>query len=256
MSKKIQDYIKLDKPLIIFTLETTGLALSVDRIVRLTYKKYLLNSREMNGNMLINPEMSIPTEASTIHGITDEVVADQPTFASVSKDLWEIFNNCYYSGCNITRFDLPLLRREFLRNGLDLDYKNSDILDIKRIYGYLEPYTLDRAYQEYCHKELESDRNQELAVNAASEILIEQLKRYGSEVIMSIPNETEIDEVDQSECKFYWQDGEPYFAFSRFKHLPLKTVAQKERKFLEWMLSADFSKKVKSTVSWVLRKNN
>jgi len=256
MSKQLLDYFKLDKPLIVFSLATTGLALSVDRIVRLSYTKYLLNSREISATTLINPEMSIPAEATTVHAITDEMVAGSPNFASQSKALWDIFNNCYYSGYNITRFDLPLLRREFIRSGLDLEYQAENIFDIKTIYSYLEPHTLKRAYKEYCSKDFEAEHNQDASVKASSEILLEQFKRYGLEIIQKVPGEVNWEDTDLSESKFYWQDGEPYFAFSRFKHQPVIAVAAKERKFLEWMLSADFSEKVKHTVSWVLRKNN
>jgi len=254
MVVNIEKYFKLDKPLIVFSLATTGLALSMDRIVKLSYIKIAVNGRKTETSYLFNPAMPIPGEATEIHSINDEMVKNQQNFTEKAKELWEVFNNSYYSGFNITQFDLPLLRREFIRAGLDFNYQPGDILDVRTIYNYLEPRNLADAYQNYCQTKFEIENDQEAGVRAALEVFVAQTKKYGQDVIKHIPAQGYADEPELSERKFYWQEGEPYFAFSRFKHLPVADVAKKNRGFLEWMLLADFSTRVKNTIKLALKR--
>lgn len=254
MTDKLNNEIKLDRPLVIFTLATTGLALSLDRVVKLSYLKVMPNGRQTEATLLFNPGMSIPEEASEIHGVRSSMVAESPFFADKAKELWDVFNNCYYSGFNITKFDLPLLRREFVRCGMDFNFQGRDILDTSTIYNYLEPRSLSGAYHKYCRKDLEAEHDQIVEVKAVLDIIKEQVKKYSQDVVFNVPAEGYEEESDLPERKFYWHEGEPYFAFSRFKHLPVSDVAKKNPGFLEWMLLADFSNRVKNTIKLALKR--
>ena len=90
MLNKIPKLIELDKPLIIFDIETTGLSITMDRIIELAYLKIMPNGVTFKGDVLLNPDMSIPKEASEIHGLTDEDVKDKPSFREKAQELWEI----------------------------------------------------------------------------------------------------------------------------------------------------------------------
>jgi DNA polymerase III subunit epsilon len=107
--------LKLSKPLVIFDLETTGLVLSMDKIIEVAYIKIMPNGRILKDNLFLNPEMEISKEASEVHGITDADVANMPTFRDKAKEMWDVFNDCYYGGFNVVNFDLPMLKREFIR---------------------------------------------------------------------------------------------------------------------------------------------
>ncbi|MFH0840727.1 MAG: 3'-5' exonuclease [bacterium] len=247
MIKKLSELLNLDKPLVIFDLETTGLAISVDKILRLAYCKIMPNGRYTEGDILFNPEMEIPAEASEIHGITNNEVVGHPTFKMKSKELWGIFSDCYYSGFNVGNFDLPVLRREFLRVGMDLDYPEEMVIDIKDIYHYMEPRTLSGTYHYYCKKDYDNTLNTQQNVNASAEILFEQARKYGAESIKKV-HEYREDIRNAKEKKFYWRDGEPYFAFSRFRHKPISEIVEQDRGFLEWIISANFTGRVKNIV--------
>jgi len=251
MPHKIKELTNFDKPLVVFDLETTGLSISTDKIVQIAYLKILPNGRIIEGDLLVNPEMEISTEAAETHGITNEMVADKPTFKELVSNLWEIFDNCYYSGFNIARFDLPLLRREFIRAGYDLEYSDDSIIDTKIVYHYMEPRTLSAAYKYYCNKEHVGAHSALADTKAAAEILSKQLEKYGYDFIKKIHENIDEKYVDK-EKKFYWRDGEAYFAFSRYKDKALSEVAANHQDFLNWMMEADFSKIVKNIVKKAL----
>ena len=141
MLNKIPQLIKLDKPLVIFDLETTGLSVNLDRIVEIAYLKIRPDGAVLKGDWLLNPEMKIPDEAFAIHGISDAKVKDQPIFKDKAEELWEIFKDSHYSGFNVFGFDLPILKREFLRVGKDFNYAEARVIDAKIIYHFMEPRT-------------------------------------------------------------------------------------------------------------------
>ena len=79
--------INLTKPLVFFDLETTGLNVGKDKIVEISFIKVMPDGEEIERTELINPGIHIPEECSAIHGITDQDVADKPTFAEIADDL-------------------------------------------------------------------------------------------------------------------------------------------------------------------------
>ncbi len=113
---------------IFFDLETTGVDISKDRICELSAIKTDLNLKILEKKtVLINPCVTIPEEATKIHGISNEMVKDKPTFSQYSKALFAYFQGSILAGYNIKRFDIPLLVEEFLRCGLDLQI--SEVID-------------------------------------------------------------------------------------------------------------------------------
>jgi len=253
--KKITDLISLDKPLVIFDLETTGLSVNLDRIVEIAYLKIEPSGEISKGDLFLNPEMKIPAEAFAIHGISDDKVKDAPTFKDKAEELYEIFKDCIYSGFNAFNFDLPILKREFLRVGIDFDFANSKIIDAKVIYHKMEPRDLAAAYKFYCKKE-HVDAHSALAdVEATAEILTKQLEKYEEtrdwDFIYKIHHASDDRFVD-TDRKFYWRGGEAYLAFSKHKDRSLADVAKTDSGFLSWILGADFSEETKDIVQKAL----
>jgi len=249
--KKIIDLIFLEKPLVVFDLETTGLSVNLDRIVEIAYLKIMPNGQMLKGDWLLNPEMKIPAEALAIHGISDDKVKEAPTFKEKAGELYEIFNDCAYSGFNVFGYDLPMLKREFLRAGKDFDYANAKVIDAKVIYHCMEPRTLAAAYKFYCKKEHKEAHNALADVEATAKILAKQLEKYEEardwDFIYKIHHSADDRFVD-NDRKFYWRSGEAYFAFSKHKDRPLEEIAKVDRGFLEWIISADFSEETKDIV--------
>jgi len=249
--KEITKHLKLVKPLIIFSLETTGDSISSDKIVSIAYMKILSDSRIIKEEFLLNPKMEISREAIAVHGITDKNIKDKPTFRDKAQEIWSIFNDCCYAGFNIINFDLPLLRREFVRIGMDFEYNNNDIFDSRVVFNYMEPRTLSGAYKYYCKQAHINIHSSMADVEALAGIIEKQLEKY--EVIRDWDFVKEINEARDSaspehERKFYWRNSEAYFNFSKYKDTPLSEVVQSDPAFLKWIIKADFSEDTKNIV--------
>lgn len=252
--KKLTKLLKFEKSLVIFDIETTGLNISSDKIVELAYVKVWPNGRVKKDDMLLNPEMKITLEASAVHGIRSQDVKDKPAFRVKSQELWDVFNGCYYSGFNIINFDLPILRREFIRVGMDFEYVTSDIIDSREIFLKMVPRTLSSSYEYYCKRKLNEWHTALNDTEATAEILVRQLEKYKEirdwEFINKL-HQTEEEAMDSTR-KFYWLHGTAYFAFSKYRDKSLKQIARNDPKFLEWILAADFNDDVKSVVRMAL----
>lgn len=250
--KHILEVTKLDKPLVIFDLETTGLALAYDRIIELAFVKIMPNGRVMEKDMFFNPEIEIPSEVTAIHGIKQEDVAEKPLFRDQVQEIWDIFNDCYYGGFNVVNFDLPMLRREFLRAGYDFNFTRKQIIDSKIIYHAMEPRDLSAAYKYYCQKEMVNAHSALADVHASADILDQQLKKYDYQLIRQIGEAPDDRYVDE-EKRFYWRSGEAYLNFSKHKDRSLAEVAHSDPGFLQWILGADFSLETKNIVERALQ---
>src|SRR5690606_29054696 len=109
----------LKRPLAYIDLETTGVNPGVDRIVELAIVKVMPDSSRVVKRKIINPEMVIPKSSSDIHGITNEMVKDAPTFKQVANEIKQFLDNCDLAGYNSNKFDIPVLVEEFCRAGID-----------------------------------------------------------------------------------------------------------------------------------------
>ena len=257
--KKILKLLKLDRPLVIFDVETTGLNLHSDKIVELAYTKINENGRVKKEDMLLDPEFKISLEAIAVHGIRNRDVREKPKFRDKAQELWDIFYDCYYSGFNIINFDLPLLRREFIRCGMDFEYSVDRIIDSREIFQKMVPRTLSSTYEYYTKKKLVHWHTAQNDVESATEILVHQLEKYKEVRDWEFINLIHRDDAESfldSTRKFYWLKGEAYFAFSKYNNRRLKDIAVEDQKFLEWILSADFSEEAKNVVRKALGEND
>jgi len=169
--------LQLNKPLAFIDLETTGINLGKDRIVEIAIVKILTDKTQSIKRKLLNPEIPIPLQASEVHGITDEMVKEAPTFKQVAQELKQMLDGCDLAGYNSNRFDIPLLMEEFLRAEVDFDMKNRRLLDVQNIFHKMEPRTLGAAYRFYCNKNLDGAHSADVAASATYEILEAQLEK-------------------------------------------------------------------------------
>ena len=146
--------LNLKRPIIFFDLETTGIDIARDRIVEISMVKVMPDGEEIVRTRRINPGMPIPAEATAIHGITDEDVKDCPLFPQIAKSLAQFIEGCDFGGFNSNRFDLPMLVEEFMRAGVDVDFRKRKFIDVQNIFHKMEQRTLVAAYKFYCGKDL------------------------------------------------------------------------------------------------------
>ena len=170
--------LNLKRPIIFFDLETTGIDIARDRIVEISMVKVMPDGEEIVRTRRINPGMPIPAEATAIHGITNEDVKDCPLFPQIAKSLAQFIEGCDFGGFNSNRFDLPMLVEEFMRAGVDVDFRKRKFIDVQNIFHKMEQRTLVAAYKFYCGKDLADAHSAEADTLATYEVLKAQLDRY------------------------------------------------------------------------------
>lgn len=103
---------------IYYDTETTGVRSDKDRIIEIAGYNPLTGQSFCE---FINPGMPIPKEATSIHHITDEMVASSPSFAEVGKAFIEFCGpNAVLIAHNNDAFDKPFLEQECQRNLINL----------------------------------------------------------------------------------------------------------------------------------------
>ena len=100
--------LNIQKPLVIFDLETTGLDFCKDRVIQLSYIKVMPDGEEKRVNLTINPLIPIPQFITELTGISDADVADKPSFKELAPQLAEEFKGCDLAGYNSNNFDIPM----------------------------------------------------------------------------------------------------------------------------------------------------
>ncbi|WP_294748439.1 3'-5' exonuclease [uncultured Prevotella sp.] len=176
--------LNLNKPLVVFDLETTGLDLVKDRIIQISYIKVTPDGKEERGDHLINPECEILPIITQLTGISNEDVKDKPTFKQLAKTLAEKFMGCDFAGFNSNNFDIPLLAEEFLRAGIDFDFSKCRLIDACTIFRKMERRNLASAYKFYCGRKMEEDFEAHRAdqdTEATYRVLMGQLDYYTEE---------------------------------------------------------------------------
>lgn len=239
----------LKKPLVFFDLETTGTNITHDRIVEISFLKLMPDGSAVEKSRRINPGIPIPAEATAIHHITDDDVADEPTFDKVAKSLAQYFAGCDFAGFNSNRFDLPLLDEEFKRAGVDFDFGNSRFIDVQTIYHKREPRTLVAAYRYYCGKNLEDAHSAQADTRATYEVLMAQLDHYGD-----LPDDVEkLSEyasqnrnVDFMGRLVFDDNGDEIINFGKYKGRKAADVLSSDPGYYSWIMSGDFSNNTKN----------
>lgn len=244
--------LKLKKPVVFFDLETTGLNLLTDRIVQISYIKVMPNGEEIERNYLVNPERPIPPETTEIHHITDEMVADQPTFKELAKKIAQEWQGCDLAGFNSTRFDIPLLIEEMYRANVDFDIEKRRLIDVMNIYHKKERRNLAAAYKFYCGKELEGAHSADADTRATYEVLKAQLDHYDDlENDMDWLHEySKKDNIADIVGNLVYNDKkEPCFNFGKHKGKTVREVFEKEPTYYAWIMDGQFAQSTKHFVT-------
>ena len=233
----------LTKPICFFDLETTGINVAKDRIVEIAILKVYPNGNKESKTWLVNPEMQIPEDVIAVHGISNEKVANEPTFKELSKEIYAMIKDSDLGGFNSDRFDIPVLAEEMLRAEIDFDMKSTVSVDVQTIFHKMEKRTLAAAYKFYCNKELTDAHSAAADTNATYEVLLSQLDRY-PDLENNVKKLSEFSRRKQS-LDFAGfiaidEDGEPIFSFGKHKGKKVDQVLEKEPGYFGWILNADF----------------
>ncbi|MEE8412899.1 MAG: 3'-5' exonuclease [Acidobacteriota bacterium] len=244
--------LQLTRPIVCFDLETTGIDPASDRIVEISILRLEPDGTRLTRTRRINPGRPIPEEATAVHGIRDEDVADAPSFRQVAKGLLELLEGADLTGFNVARFDIPLLDREFRDCKLNLGLDQRRIVDAMTIFHRMEPRDLSAATRFYLGREHAGAHTAEADVAVSFEILEAQLARYDElpdtvDALDAWLRRVPENAADQS-GKFVHEDGRVVFNFGKHKGKPLAEVAVAAPDYLKWILGSDFPDDAKQVV--------
>ncbi|MBO5188806.1 MAG: 3'-5' exonuclease [Alistipes sp.] len=244
--------LKLKRPIVFFDLETTGVDTANDRIVEISMIKVMPDGEEITRTRRLNPEMPIPAEATAVHGITDEDVKDQPTFAQVAKSLAQFIQGCDFGGFNSNRFDLPILAEEFLRVGVEVDLKRRHFVDVQNIFHKKEQRTLVAAYKFYCDQNLDDAHSAEADTRATYEVLKAQLDRYDdleNDIEFLAEYSSRGRSADFAGCILYNDKEEEIFGFGKYKGQSVVEVLRRDPGYYSWMMNGQFPQYTKHVLT-------
>jgi DNA polymerase-3 subunit epsilon len=235
---KLTDKIKLERPVIFFDLETTGINLETDQIVEIAVTKIYPNGDEEKKVRRVKPTIPISPEATDVHGITEQDVENEPTFSSISKSMKEFFDGSDIAGYNSNGFDVPILIKEFQRSGIEFDTTGILFIDIFNLERKLNSNDLSSVYKRYTGKTLDDAHSADADTNATVEIFMHQLERLDENVDL-----VDVDDFIQGDKrrvdisgKIYDVKGEWFWNFGKHKDKPLS----ENKSYIRWALSADF----------------
>lgn len=235
--------LKLNKPICFFDIESTGLSVVNDRIVEISILKVFPNGNKESRTWLVNPEKSIPPEVTAIHGITNEKVANEPTFKELSHRIYEMIKDSDLAGYNSNKFDIPMLAEELLRAEIEFDFSKKKAVDVQNIFHRKEQRTLEAAYRFYCDKTLENAHSAAADTEATYEILKAQLDRYDdieNSVNFLSEYSNRFNAADFAGFIIRNKEGKELFSFGKYKNQSVEEVLDKDPGYYGWIQKSDF----------------
>lgn len=244
-----------DRRLAVLDLETTSLDIYDARIVEIAYVIFAPKQPPRVFSRKINPKTPIAPEAIATHGLTQELLAGEPTFEQLSTTILQDLEECDLAGFNIDYFDLPILCREFQRVGVNDFAAGRKIIDAKKIYHKNETRRLTDAVRLYLGIEHDEAHQALGDAMATAAVLSEQIKRY------SLPSDiiSLADYCDESPKHFADRTGkitwrysypgiyEQVFNFGKHAGKSLRKVAYNYHTstYFGWLMTSEMSEEIK-----------
>lgn len=268
----LKNTFELNKDIVFFDVEATGLNVVKDRIIQIALIKFESGKEEPSyKELLINPgPVLISEEAFNVHGISPAMVANKPTFDKVAQELWDFIGDADLAGYNSDRFDIPLLMEEFARAGFNFHLDNRSTVDVQKIFYKMEPRTLSAAYKLYCDKNIDNAHDAMADVSATVEVLQGQIRRYKGvdfvdgdgfshpdpitnnvEKLSKFTNDSRT--VDVTQRLKYNHKGEIVFNFGKYIGKNAAEILSKDKQYYNWILDKDFSVQVKQIIKKLVK---
>lgn len=247
---------KLTRPLAFIDAETHVPGLqpdpAADRIISFAILRVETNGKESSYEWLLNPGCPISPGATKIHGITDEMVRDCPSFKQRASHIMGHINGCDLAGFCCRDYDVPLLWEEFYRAGIKWDLTGVNIIDAGIIFRVKEERTLTAAMKFYCGKDHAGAHGAKADVAASRDVLWHQLVRYpdlGDMNPGSLSAHLDDGRIDLAGKIVKGPDGRPTYAIGKAKGVAVVD----DPGFGHWMLKNNFSEQTKQVLRSILR---
>ncbi len=263
-------HIPLDRDLVFFDIESTGLNVIRDRIVQIAMVKLHVDGRTTKElEMLINPGIPVSEEAYAVHGLGPKELANKPSFQQVAQQLFDFIGGADLAGYNSNRFDVPLLMEEFARCGFELDISKRRLIDVQRIFYRMEPRTLAAAVKFYTGQPMENAHDALADVKATLAVFQGQLALYkdqdfvdtdGSIIEKPLGRDmdaiadfcTDTTSLDVTGRLKRNKEGVAVFNFGKYQGKSVGEVCTADPGFYNWLLTKDFTQEVKQMVKKIV----
>ena len=249
--------LNLQRPLLFFDIESTGLNIPNDSIIELSFVKILPGGEQRIKTWKIKPwdyvkqcQRPIDPQASKVNGVTDDMLVDCPTFYEVADEVAAWLENSDLAGFNSAKFDLPMLAEEFERaklagKDLKVDLHSPKMVDVQNIYHAMEPRNLRAAYRFYCGGEdFDNAHTAEADTIATYEVLKGQLDRYPEVLkndVASLASYVTRKAVDFAGMIVIGEGGEPTVNFGKHKGRTVREVFNTDRNYFRWIQDGAFT---------------
>lgn len=250
--------LNLEKPILFFDIESTGLNIASDSIIELSFVKVLPGNevrvrtwRVRPWDYLTNSQKKINPSAQEVHKISDEDLVNEKKFYEIVDEVQEWLDGCDLAGFNSNKFDLPMLAeelervRKFKNRNIRIDLHQMKMVDVQNIYHQLEPRNLKAAYKFYCGKSLENAHAAEADTMATYEVLKAQLDKYPEQLkndVNFLANFSERQKiVDYAGRLVYNDKKEVVINFGKHRGKTAREVYETEPSYFSWVENGEFT---------------
>lgn len=248
--------LELQRPLLFFDIESTGLNIPQDSIIELSFVKVFPGGEQRTKTWKVKPwdyinrcQKHISPEASKVNGVTDDMLVDSPTFFEIADEVAEWLRDSDLAGFNSSKFDLPMLSEEFERvklagKDLKLNLHEPVMVDVQSIYHAKEPRNLRAAYRFYCGGEdFDNAHTAEADTLATLEVLKAQLDKYEDlkNDVKALSAYVPKKYVDFSGQLIYDDKGEILVNFGKHKGKTARQVFETDPSYYSWIQNGSFT---------------
>lgn len=251
--------LNLERPLLFFDIESTGLNIATDCIAELSFVKILPDGEQRIKTWKLCPwnyvarcQQPMNPSASEVNGLKDEDLAGCPKFHEVVDEVVEWLADSDLAGFNSAKFDLPMLAEEiervrlFMNRNIDLNLHEKKMVDVQTIYHAMEPRNLRAAYRFYCGgQDFENAHTAEADTIATYEVLKGQLDRYPEQLKNNVDFLANFagrpKTVDYAGRLLFGKDGEAIISFGKHKGKTAREVYRTEPSYFAWIQNGEFT---------------
>lgn len=251
--------LNLERPLLFFDIESTGLNIATDCIAELSFVKIFPDGEQRIKTWKLCPwnyvarcQQPMNPSASEVNGLKDEDLAGCPKFHEVVDEVVEWLADSDLAGFNSAKFDLPMLAEEiervrlFLNRNIELNLHEKKMVDVQTIYHAMEPRNLRAAYRFYCGgQDFENAHTAEADTIATYEVLKGQLDRYPDQLKNNVDFLANFagrpKTVDYAGRLLFGKDGEAIISFGKHKGKTAREVYRTEPSYFAWIQNGEFT---------------
>ena len=251
--------LNLERPLLFFDIESTGLNIATDCIAELSFVKIFPDGEQRIKTWKLCPwnyvarcQQPMNPSASEVNGLKDEDLAGCPKFHEVVDEVVEWLADSDLAGFNSAKFDLPMLAEEiervrlFMNRNIELNLHEKKMVDVQTIYHAMEPRNLRAAYRFYCGgRDFENAHTAEADTIATYEVLKGQLDRYPDQLKNNVDFLANFagrpKTVDYAGRLLFGKDGEAIISFGKHKGKTAREVYRTEPSYFAWIQNGEFT---------------